>query len=222
MWLDCAERIPIEPADVAYGDTSSERVLISLKWRHVGVMPPFIRVRHYANFLALLPCFHQNNGTMARKTAPLLPSTDALLVQLGARLRMARLRRKLPAKQLAERTGMSPMTLRSVERGGAGVTLGAYAAVMQVLGLERDIELLGRADPVGRELQDSRLQAPRRTAPKPAPAPRPASPKQLPYPAPEPGDPLEATSAPWVTNSGFASSEALSALIKRRSPETGG
>ncbi|MCX7201859.1 MAG: helix-turn-helix transcriptional regulator [Burkholderiales bacterium] len=156
---------------------------------------------------------------MAKKTAPLLPSTDALLAQLGARLRIARLRRKLPAKQLAERAGMSPMTLRSIERGGAGVTLGAYAAVMQVLGLERDFEFLAQADPVGRELQDSRLPAPRRAAP--APAPRPASPKELPSTVAEPGGPWEAPPGDWATNSGFASSEALSALIKRRSPETG-
>ena len=55
---------------------------------------------------------------MAKKTAPLLPSTHELLWQFGARLRVARLRRELPAKQVAERAGMSPMTLRSVERGG--------------------------------------------------------------------------------------------------------
>ena len=101
---------------------------------------------------------------MAKKTAPLLPSTDELLCQLGARLRLARLRRKLPAKQVAERAGMSPMTLRSVERGGSGVTLGAYAAVMQVLGVEQDLNLLAQADPVGRDLQDSRLQPQSRAA----------------------------------------------------------
>lgn len=101
---------------------------------------------------------------MGKKTSPLLPSTDELLCQLGARLRLARLRRKLAAKQVAERAGMSPMTLRSVERGGAGVTLGAYAAVMQVLGVEQDLNLLAQADPVGRELQDSRLQPQSRAA----------------------------------------------------------
>ena len=159
---------------------------------------------------------------MAKKTAALLPPTDALLVDLGARLRIARLRRKLPAKQLAERAGMSPMTLRSVERGGAGVTLGAYAAVMQVLGLEQDIALLARADPVGRDLQDARLPAPRRVAPAPASAPLPAAPRQLPPSVAEPGEPSDATRGDWVTNNGFASSETLSALIKRRSPETGG
>jgi transcriptional regulator with XRE-family HTH domain len=96
---------------------------------------------------------------MAKKTAPLLPTTDGLLRQFGDRLRLARLRRRLSAKQVAERAGMSPMTLRSLERGGSGVTMGAYLSVMQVLGIEKDLNLLGKADPVGRELQDAQMPA---------------------------------------------------------------
>jgi transcriptional regulator with XRE-family HTH domain len=94
---------------------------------------------------------------MARTVSPLLPATDALLRQLGERLRLARLRRRLSAKNVAARAGMAPMTLRSVERGGSGVTVGAYVAVMQVLGVERDLDLLAQADPMGRALQDARL-----------------------------------------------------------------
>ena len=94
---------------------------------------------------------------MAKKIAPLLPTTEALLSQFGDRLRLARQRRRLAAKQVAQRAGMSPMTLRSLERGGSGVTMGAYLAVMQVLGMEDDLGLLCKADPQGRELQDARL-----------------------------------------------------------------
>src|SRR5213083_2626321 len=94
---------------------------------------------------------------MPRKVSPLLPSTEELLRQLGERLRLARLRRRLSAKHVATRAGMAPMTLRSVERGGAGVTMGAYLAVMQVLGVEKDLDLLAQADPMGRALQDARL-----------------------------------------------------------------
>ena len=96
---------------------------------------------------------------MAKTTAALLPTTAELLHQFGDRLRLARLRRRLSAKQVAGRAGMAPMTLRSLERGGSGVTMGAYLAVMQVLGIEKDLDLLGKADPVGRELQDAHLPA---------------------------------------------------------------
>ncbi|MET0846305.1 MAG: helix-turn-helix transcriptional regulator [Pseudomonas sp.] len=94
---------------------------------------------------------------MARKTAPLLPRTKQLLTEFGERLKTARLRRRLTAKMVAERAGMSVMTLRSLESGAAGVTMGAYLSVMQVLSLEQDLNKLGESDEMGRRLQDAQL-----------------------------------------------------------------
>lgn len=143
---------------------------------------------------------------MSRKPAPLLPATEALLIQLGDRLRLARLRRRLPAKQVAERAGMAPMTLRSLERGGAGVTMGAYVAVMQVLGIEKDLDLLGKADPLGRELQDAQLPATRATRRGPSPAPSSQRHEVM--------ERLPSDAAPsQIAKGDFVSSEALVGLI---------
>ena len=152
---------------------------------------------------------------MARKIAHLLPSTDELLRQLGDRLRLARQRRRLSAKQVSERAGMSPMTLRSLERGGSGVTMGAYLSVMQVLGVETDLDLLAKADPLGRELQDARLPAASK-APTALPSGQLRATKgKLDAPNREIKKRLKSTEAgrAWITASGFASSDALAALI---------
>jgi transcriptional regulator with XRE-family HTH domain len=157
---------------------------------------------------------------MGKKTAPLLPSSDELLQRFGARLRLARLRRRLAAKQVAERAGMSPMTLRSLERGGSGVTVGAYLAVMQVLGIERDWELLAQADTQGRELQDARLPAPRTASVVGAALAAPESRtrrravenarRRVLKQARKPMQPAR----DWIEQGGFASSEALAQLIQ--------
>ena len=52
---------------------------------------------------------------------------------------------------------MSLMTLRGVEKGAMGVTIGAYVAVLHVLGLDNDLDAVAAADTLGRQLQDANL-----------------------------------------------------------------
>lgn len=159
---------------------------------------------------------------MAKKTALLLPASSELLTHFGERLRLARLRRRLTAKQIAERAGMAPMTLRSIERGGSGVTIGAYAAVMQVLGVEGDLDLLAKADTQGRQLQDARLSSPaRREAKAPVGAGRTRfAPSWSRDPsAMSPAKQKEDT-RDWAEKGGFESSQALAELIRTPAPGT--
>ncbi|MGB8352690.1 MAG: helix-turn-helix domain-containing protein [Chthoniobacteraceae bacterium] len=94
---------------------------------------------------------------MGRKTAHLTFDMEEILKTLGENIRLARLRRRISATMLAERAGMTRPTLRSVERGESGVTLGAYASVLFCLGLEKDLMLIGKDDALGRKLQDAGL-----------------------------------------------------------------
>lgn len=80
---------------------------------------------------------------MVRKKVALMPSTEHALEKVGANIKRARLRRNIRAELLAERTGISADTLTLIEKGVCTVSIGAYAAVLFSLGMEKDLELLG-------------------------------------------------------------------------------
>jgi transcriptional regulator with XRE-family HTH domain len=103
---------------------------------------------------------------MGRETSTLLPKHERLLADLGENLRLARLRRKLSAEQVAERAGVSRSTLHLMENGSAGISLGKLVQVLAVLGLEQDLSAVGSDDVLGRKLEDARLTETRRRAPK--------------------------------------------------------
>jgi transcriptional regulator with XRE-family HTH domain len=96
---------------------------------------------------------------MGRTTPSLLPRITRLLADVGAHLKLARLRRKYSAEIVSQRAGITRRTLSKVERGEPSVALGVYARVMQVLRLENDLALLANDDELGRKLQDAGLTA---------------------------------------------------------------
>lgn len=97
---------------------------------------------------------------MPRKPPVVFPQEQRLLSQLGERIKLARMRRKLSNATIAQRAGISRTSLYKVEAGDAGATMGTYLRVMAVLGLEADVNGLAADDKVGRKLQDLALEAP--------------------------------------------------------------
>ena len=65
-----------------------------------------------------------------------------LLLQLGQRLRRARIKRGLTTTELAEQARISRMTLSAVEAGAPAPTMGTYLRVMGVLGVSQDLALV--------------------------------------------------------------------------------
>lgn len=108
---------------------------------------------------------------MERESNQLLPKHQRLLARLGENLKLARLRRRLSAEQVAERAGISRSTLHLIESGSVGTSLGKLMAVLVVLGMESDLASVAADDLLGRKLEDARLTETRRRAPKRTPKP---------------------------------------------------
>lgn len=84
----------------------------------------------------------------------LLPRLNRIMDELGERIKLARLRRKLSLEQVSQRAGISRSTLWAIEKGSDSVAIGSYLQVLFVLGLENDFTLLAKDDELGRKLQD--------------------------------------------------------------------
>jgi transcriptional regulator with XRE-family HTH domain len=107
---------------------------------------------------------------MAKRTPPTHPRARRQLAALGARLRAARLRRKMSQPMLAERVGVSVPTIGKLEDGNPSTSLATVLRVLSALGMDADIDLLAADDTLGRSLQDNELKRapPARSArPKP-------------------------------------------------------
>ena len=95
---------------------------------------------------------------MKKAAYSILPGTEEILATMGEQIKLARLRRGLSAELVAERAGISRVSLWKVEKGEPSVAMGIYAAVLHALNnLDKDLLLIARDDELGRQLQDLNL-----------------------------------------------------------------
>lgn len=102
--------------------------------------------------------------SLARAALP--ASGEEALRTLGENLLLAIKRRHMKRREVAERALISLPTLRAVLRGDPGTSMGAYVAVLAVLGLDEDLAKVAApaTDEVGQALAQRRL--PRRVRSK--------------------------------------------------------
>jgi len=102
---------------------------------------------------------------MTKKKIIILPKTRRILIELGENIKLARLRRKLSTEQVSKRANISRPTLLAIEKGSPTVSIGSYLLVLNVLGLEKDLQFVAKDDELGRKLQDANIRTSNR-APK--------------------------------------------------------
>jgi transcriptional regulator with XRE-family HTH domain len=93
-----------------------------------------------------------------------LPSVNALR-KLGQDISDARRRRRITMALMAERAGITPDTLKQIEKGSPATSIGGYASVLFSLGLTGRLRDIADAkyDLTGRMLEEERL--PKRVRP---------------------------------------------------------
>lgn len=92
------------------------------------------------------------------------PKLLKVLAELGVNIRLARLRRRLTLRLVAERAGIGMNSMVSIEKGAPTVGIGSYAQVLLALGLLEDLLKVASEDVLGRKLQDAELVTKKRGA----------------------------------------------------------
>lgn len=89
-------------------------------------------------------------------------AVETALTRLGNNLRTARLRRKMPLEELAQRIGVSRFALADAEKGKPTTSIVVYAGALWALGLVGDLRLVGDpdTDTSGRTLE--RMRGPKK------------------------------------------------------------
>jgi len=92
-----------------------------------------------------------------KRSAPVFPKNREALSLLGENIKLACKRRGYSQSLIAERTGLSRLTVRKIEQGDPTVSMGHYVMVLSVLGMANDLAKVASDDELGRKLQDIKL-----------------------------------------------------------------
>lgn len=103
--------------------------------------------------------FVTNRESEKGRSAVVFPKNRRLLEQLGDNIKLARKRRGYTQVLISERTGISRLTIRKIEKGDPSVSVGHYLTVLSVLGLAADFARVAADDELGRKLQDIKLMS---------------------------------------------------------------
>ena len=94
---------------------------------------------------------------MRRKKIMLTANADCKLKEFGARIKRARLRRNMTVESLSEKAGIGENTFYAIERGASTVSIGAYVAVLVVLGIDSDIDMIATDENAKKQLYEQNL-----------------------------------------------------------------
>ena len=98
-----------------------------------------------------------SSNARKKRSAAVFPKNRQMLALLGENIKLAGKRRGYTQSLIAERTGLSRLTVRKIEQGDPTVSIGHYVAVLSVLGLVEDFGRVASDDELGRKLQDIKL-----------------------------------------------------------------
>lgn len=94
-----------------------------------------------------------------KKTSIIPLPVNKALKTLGQHIKEARIKRRLTLELVAERAGISYLSVLNVEKGSSTVSMGIYAKVLFVLGLVENLYEIANPDKdeVGKVLESENL-----------------------------------------------------------------
>jgi transcriptional regulator with XRE-family HTH domain len=98
-------------------------------------------------------------GIIMKQKLDLHLSSQNALRKLGQDISEARRRRRITVALMAERAGVSPITVKQIEQGNPSTSIGGYASILFILGMTESLSDIAdiRHDLTGQRLAEESL-----------------------------------------------------------------